>query len=171
MQALRHRDAAEVTVAKPKFSAGLAGARALDGGDELDSLRREFELPRERGRTLIYLCGHSLGLMPRSARRAVETELDRWAALGVDGHFPDARPARGRVRPLRDGHGGWLDYHVQFTPMLADLVGAGRDEVVAMNTLTVNLHLLLVSFYRPAGERTALVVEKSAFPSDRYAAW
>src|SRR6185436_5991658 len=132
VQALRHRDAAEVTVAAPRFSPGLAGARSLDAEDELASLRREFELPRERGRTLIYLCGHSLGLMPRGARRAVETELDRWSALGVDGHFPDAYPKRGRARPVRDAHGGWLDYHVQFTPLLADLVGAGRDEVVAM---------------------------------------
>jgi kynureninase len=145
------------------------GARALDGGDELDSLRREFELPRERGRTLIYLCGHSLGLMPRGARRAVETELDRWAALGVDGHFPDARPARGRAHPLRDGHRGWLDYHVQFTPMLADLVGAGRDEVVAMNTLTVNLHLMLATFFRPTPQRFKILIERDAFSSDRYA--
>lgn len=166
---MRHRDAAEVAVAKPKFSPGLAGARALDGNDELHSLRREFELPRERGRTLIYLCGHSLGLMPRGARAAVETELDRWAALGVDGHFPDARPARGRARPLRDGHGGWLDYHVQFTPMLADLVGAGRDEVVAMNTLTVNLHLMLATFFRPTAQRFKILLERDAFSSDRYA--
>ena len=169
MQALRHRDAAEVTVAAPKFSPGLAGARALDGDDELDSLRREFELPRERGRTLIYLCGHSLGLMPRGARRAGETELDRWAGLGVDGHFPDATPKRGRARPLRDEHGGWLDYHVQFTPMLADLVGAGRDEVVAMNTLTVNLHLMLATFFRPTAQRFKILIERDAFSSDRYA--
>ncbi|HWN37845.1 MAG TPA: kynureninase [Gammaproteobacteria bacterium] len=156
-------------MAKAKFSAGLAGARALDGDDELAVLRREFELPLERGRTLIYLCGHSLGLMPRGARRAVETELDRWAALGVDGHFPDARPARGRARPLRDGHEGWLDYHVQFTPMLADLVGAGRDEVVAMNTLTVNLHLMLATFFRPTAQRFKILIERDAFSSDRYA--
>jgi len=156
-------------VAAPKFSPGLAGARALDGDDELDSLRREFELPRERGRALIYLCGHSLGLMPRGARRAVETELDRWAGLGVDGHFPDAAPKRGRARPLRDEHGGWLDYHVQFTPMLADLVGAGRDEVVAMNTLTVNLHLMLATFFRPTAQRFKILIERDAFSSDRYA--
>ncbi|HEY3515745.1 MAG TPA: kynureninase, partial [Gammaproteobacteria bacterium] len=152
-----------------KLSPGLAGARALDGDDELDSLRREFELPRERGRTLIYLCGHSLGLMPRGARRAVETEIDRWAALGVDGHFPDAVPKRGRARPLRDEHGGWLDYHVQFTPVLADLVGAGRDEVVAMNTLTVNLHLMLATFFRPTAQRFKILIERDAFSSDRYA--
>ena len=156
-------------MAAPKFSPGLAGARALDGNDELDSLRREFELPRERGRTLIYLCGHSLGLMPRGTRRAVETELDRWAALGVDGHFPDALPKRGRARPLRDEHGGWLDYHVQFTPMLADLIGAGPDEVVAMNTLTVNLHLMLATFFKPTPQRFKILIERDAFSSDRYA--
>jgi kynureninase len=156
-------------VATPKFRPGLAGARALDGADELASLRREFELPRERGRTLIYLCGHSLGLMPRAARRAVELELDRWATLAVDGHFPDARPPRGRARPLRPGHGGWLDYHVQFAPRLAELVGAHRDEVVAMNTLTVNLHLMLATFFRPTKQRYKILIERDAFSSDRYA--
>jgi kynureninase len=169
VQALRHRDASEVIVAVPKFSPGLAGARELDADDELHALRREFELPRERGRTLIYLCGHSLGVMPRGARRAVETELDRWGALGVDGHFPDVLPKRGRARPLRDTHGGWLDYHVQFTPPLAELVGAGRDEVVAMNTLTVNLHLMLATFYRPTAQRFKILIERDAFSSDRYA--
>ena len=107
--------------------------------------------------------------MPRAARRAVETELDRWATLGVDGHFPDARPARGRARPLRAAHGGWLDYHVQFAPRLADLVGAQRDEVVAMNTLTVNLHLMLATFFRPTAQRYKILIERDAFSSDRYA--
>ncbi len=156
-------------MASPKFLPGLAGARTLDAADELAALRREFELPREGGRTLTYLCGHSLGLMPRAARRAVETELDRWATLGVDGHFPDARPPRGRARPLRAAHGGWLDYHVQFAPLLADLVGAHRDEVVAMNTLTVNLHLMLATFFRPTAQRYKILIERDAFSSDRYA--
>ena len=169
MQALRHRDAAEVAVATPKFRAGLAGARALDGADELASLRREFELPRERGRALVYLCGHSLGLMPRAARRTVNAELDRWATHGVDGHFPDARPPRGRARPLRAAHGGWLDYHVQFAPRLAELTGALRDEVVVMNTLTVNLHLMLATFFRPTKQRYKILIERDAFSSDRYA--
>lgn len=170
MQEVRHRDAVEVTyVAAPKFRPGLAGARALDGADELASLRREFELPRERGRTLVYLCGHSLGAMPRAVRRTIDAELDRWAALGVDGHFSDARPPRGRARPVRSGHVGWLDYHVQFAPLLADLVGAGRDEVVAMNTLTVNLHLMLATFFRPTKERFKILVERDVFSSDRYA--
>jgi kynureninase len=152
-----------------KLQPGLAGARALDAADELRLLRREFELPREQGRTLTYLCGHSLGLMPRAARRAVEVELDRWSALGVDGHFPDARPPRGRARALRSTHGGWLDYHVQFAPQLAELVGAGRDEVIAMNTLTVNLHLMLATFFQPTKQRYKILIEREAFSSDRYA--
>jgi kynureninase len=156
-------------VAGPKFRPGLAGARALDAADELSSLRREFELPREQGRTLTYLCGHSLGLMPRAARRAVNAELDRWANLGVDGHFADAKPPRGRPRSLRAAHGGWLDYHVQFAPPLAKLVGAQRDEVVAMNTLTVNLHLMLATFFRPTRERYKILIERDVFSSDRYA--
>jgi kynureninase len=169
VQALRHRDAAEVIVANPKFRPGVAGARALDAADELAGLRRDFELPREQGRTLTYLCGHSLGPMPRAARRAVEAELDRWAALGVDGHFADAHPVRGRARPLRAAHGGWLDYHVQFAPRLAALVGARSDEVVAMNTLTVNLHLMLATFFRPTAQRYKILIEHDAFSSDRYA--
>jgi kynureninase len=156
-------------VAAPKFATGLAGARALDAADELNSLRREFELPREHGRTLMYLCGHSLGLMPRATRRLLDTELDRWSKLGVDGHFPDARPPRGRPRALRSTHGGWLDYHVQFAPPLAELVGAHRDEVVAMNTLTVNLHLMLATFYRPTPQRYKILIERDVFSSDRYA--
>jgi kynureninase len=169
VQALRHRAAAEVDVANFKFLPGAAGARALDAADELAPLRREFELPRERNRTLIYLCGHSLGLMPRAARRNVNAELDRWAKLGVDGHFADARPPRGRPLRSRDPHGGWLDYHAQFAPALADLAGAHRDEVVAMNTLTVNLHLLLATFFRPTKERYKILIERDAFSSDRYA--
>jgi kynureninase len=156
-------------VATPKFLPGAAGARALDAADELAPLRREFELPREGGRTLNYLCGHSLGLMPRAARHSVGAELERWAKLGVDGHFPDARPPRGRPRALRAAHGGWLDYHAQFAPLLADLVGAYRDEVVAMNTLTVNLHLMLATFFRPTPKRYKILIERDAFSSDRYA--
>lgn len=156
-------------MAATKWLPGLPGARALDAQDELAPLRREFELPREQGRTLTYLCGHSLGLMPRAARRGVNAELDRWAALGVDGHFPDARPPRGRPRPLREPHAGWLDYHAQFAAPLAELVGAYRDEVVAMNTLTVNLHLMLATFFRPSKERYKILIERDAFSSDRYA--
>jgi kynureninase len=156
-------------VAALQFEPGVDGARALDAADDLAPLRREFVLPRERGRTLVYLCGHSLGLMPRAARNAVTLELDRWAKLGVDGHFPDARAARGRPEALREPHGGWLDYHTQFAAPLAALTGAHRDEVVAMNTLTVNLHLMLATFFRPTKQRYKILIERDAFSSDRYA--
>jgi kynureninase len=154
-------------VTRPRFAPGAAGARALDAADDLGSFRHQFELPREQRRTLTYLCGHSLGLMPRAARRAVTAELDRWAALGVDGHFPDAAGRNGRTR--RAGHGGWLDYHAQFAAPLATLTGAQRGEVVAMNTLTVNLHLMLATFFRPTAKRFKILIERDAFSSDRYA--
>ena len=116
------------------FGRGAAGVRALDAADELGAFRARFALPKDGRRTLTYLCGHSLGLMPLCARPAVEAELARWAESGVEGHF---------------GAAGWLDYHERFAAPLAALTGAKSDEVVAMNTLTVNLHLMLVSFFRP----------------------
>ena len=141
------------------FDASSAGARALDDADELAPWRASFELPRDHARrgALTYLCGHSLGLMPRAARRAIGVELERWAGRGVDGHFADER------------HDGWLGFHERFAAPLAALAGAKRAEVVAMNTLTVNLHLMLVTFFRPTRERYKIVIERDAFPSDRYA--
>jgi kynureninase len=136
------------------FESGREQAQALDRADALADLRRAFHVPRRAKRALTYLCGHSLGLMPRRARAAVETELDRWATRGVDGHF-DAD--------------GWYAYHERFAAPLAALVGAGTEEVVAMNSLTVNLHLMLASFYAPAGRRNKILIERGAFPSDRYA--
>jgi kynureninase len=136
------------------FGRGAAGARALDAADELGELRARFALPKDGRRALTYLCGHSLGLMPLTARPAVEAELARWAERGVEGHFGDR---------------GWLDYHEQFAAPLAALTGAKTDEVVAMNTLTVNLHLMLVSFFRPTKRRDKILIERDAFPSDRYA--
>jgi kynureninase len=141
-------------VSSAGFSPDAACARSLDAGDELARLRRAFALPKASGRTLNYLCGHSLGPMPKRARGIVDGELDRWARDAVAGHF---------------GRGGWLDYHERFSAPLADLVGARRDEVVAMNTLTVNLHLMLVSFFTPGGNRRRILIERGAFPSDRYA--
>jgi kynureninase len=135
-----------------------AGAVALDAQDDLAAFRRRFALPRD-GRTLTYLCGHSLGLMPRRVPRDVAAELQRWASLGVEGHFSGNGT----------GHRGWLDYHAAFAAPLAKLCGALPAEVVAMNTLTVNLHLMLVSFYRPTPARYKILVERDAFPSDRYA--
>jgi kynureninase len=130
-------------------------AQARDAQDPLAELAAEFLRPAEDGRPLRYFCGHSLGLMPRAASAAVEIELERWAQRGVDGHF--------------DADGGWFAYHERFAQPLASLVGARPAEVVAMNSLTVNLHLMLVSFFRPAGERRRILIERGAFPSDRYA--
>jgi kynureninase len=134
-----------------------AHARALDAADPLRTWRERFVLPQDdAGRELVYLCGHSLGAQPILAADYVEAVMRDWRTRGVDGFF--AGPQR------------WLDYHERAIPTLAALAGAHPQEVTVMNTLTVNLHLLLVSFYRPAGERTALLMERPAFPSDRYAA-
>ena len=133
-----------------------AQAEHLDADDELRTFRSEFHLPRNRdGQPLTYFCGHSLGLQPIRARALVEQELDDWQHLGVEGHFAGQRP--------------WLSYHERLAPSLATLVGANPDEVVAMNSLSVNLHLMLVSFYRPTPSRSKIVIESAAFPSDRYA--
>ena len=132
-------------------------ALALDDADPLKAIRHEFLRPRRAdGSDVAYLCGHSLGLEPRRAVTYVNEELEEWQRLAVEGHFNGRRP--------------WLSYHERLTPPLARLAGALPLEVVAMNSLTVNLHLLLVSFYRPAGNRRKLLIERPAFPSDRYAA-
>ena len=132
-------------------------AHALDAADPLRAWRARFALPCDAaGRDLVYLCGHSLGAQPALAAQYVEQVMSDWRRRGVDGFF------HGRHR--------WLDYHERSGPTLAALVGAQPQEVTVMNSLTVNLHLLLVSFYRPAGRRKALLMERSAFPSDRYAA-
>jgi kynureninase len=136
--------------------AALEAARARDAADPLRGFRERFALPRnERGEPLIYLCGHSLGLMPLAARERVEEELETWSRLGVAGHESGPRP--------------WVPYHENLGPGLAALSGARPLEVVAMNSLTVNLHLMLASFYRPAGARTRILIEAGAFSSDRHA--
>lgn len=142
-------------MAADEFTLRADGAQALDAADELAGLKREFHEPRTGRRGLIYLCGHSLGLMPRRARADVLAELERWARRGVEGHFDEPE--------------GWFTYHERFSAPLATLVGARPAEVVAMNSLTVNLHLMLVSFFRPDAERYKIVIERGAFPSDRYA--
>ncbi len=133
----------------PPATADLSAAE-LDAADPLAGFRDEFELPEGT-----YLLGNSLGALPRGARRNVEVELDRWATLGGEAHF--------------DGPLGWKDYHGLLTGPLADLAGAHEDEVVAMNSLTTNLHLLLVSFYRPTPQRHKVLIEDHAFPSDHFA--
>src|ERR1700726_4577160 len=138
------------------FEATLECARALDEADVLASFRERFELPQDaRGKPLIYLCGHSLGLLPRAVRALVTQELDDWGALGVLGHERAQRP--------------WIPYHENLAPQLAELTGAAPQEVVAMNSLTVNLHLMLAAFYRPRGQRRKILIEAGAFPSDRHA--
>ncbi len=140
-----------------EFEDTRAFARAQDRDDALSSFRSRFNFPRERnGRAPVYLCGNSLGLQPKLAVEYVRHELDNWRDYAVDGHFYSERP--------------WVRYHRLTTDGFAALTGADRDEVVAMNTLTVNLHILMASFYRPEGERRRIVVEAGAFPSDRYAA-
>jgi len=129
-------------------------ARALDAQDALAPFRARFALPLRRPDD-IYFVGNSLGPMPLAARSLVNEELDDWSRLGVAGHMGSRRP--------------WFSYHEQLRGPLARLVGAREHEVVAMNSLTANLHLLLTTFYRPSGARTRLLLEKGAFPSDTYA--
>ena len=134
---------------EPNFD--LATAAELDSADPLARFRGEFELPEG-----IYLVGNSLGALPKRARAAIQTEVDRWATLGVEGHFT--------------GELAWKDYHELVAEPFAALTGAHTDEVVAMNGLTVNLHLLMVSFYRPTAQRHKILIEAGAFPSDHFAA-
>lgn len=133
-----------------------AHAAALDAADPLRDFRDEFLIPRHHGEPMAYFVGNSLGLQPRGARAHVETVLRKWEEEAVEGHFT--------------GDAQWMTYHELVREPLARLVGARPREVVAMNTLTVNLHLLMASFYRPTRERPALLIEAGAFPSDRHAA-
>ena len=130
-------------------------ARARDADDPLRGLRAEFHIPAHDGHEQAYLCGNSLGLQPRGAREYVEEVLDKWKVEAVEGHFT--------------GSGQWMSYHALVRDGLAATVGALPGEVVAMNSLTANLHLMMVSFYRPTPERPAILMEAGAFPSDRYA--
>jgi kynureninase len=134
----------------------LARARALDAADRLAPLRDRFLLPPDaQGKPQVYLCGHSLGLQPTDTRRYIDEVLEDWARLGVEGHHEGRRP--------------WIPYAEALQDGFARLAGAQPLEVVGMNSLTVNLHLLMASFYRPQGKRTAIVVEEGAFSSDRHA--
>ncbi len=136
-----------------EFRADAEWARAQDEHDPLRRWRDEFLIPPHDGGEQAYLVGNSLGLQPRGVRQAMLDELDDWARLGVEGHLHARHP--------------WLPYHREVRDGLADVVGAEPGEVVAMNSLTANLHLLMVSFYRPTPERHAILIERHAFPSDR----
>ena len=145
-----------VTTNWTKASVFLSEAKERDAQDPLSGFRDKFHIPRHENGEVLYFTGNSLGLQPVGASAFIEGELEDWRKLGVEGHFKGRRP--------------WVDYHSYATEDLAQIVGAQPQEVVAMNALTVNLHLLLISFYRPEGRRTKLMIEQGAFPSDRYAA-
>lgn len=127
-----------------------------DQNDKLASFRERFYFPQFDGRDVLYFCGNSLGLQPKTVEAALLRELEHWKQHGVEGHFRGDMP--------------WMHYHKFLQPGLAEILGAHAEEVVPMNTLTVNLHLLMVSFYRPGRHRYKILMEAGAFPSDQYAA-
>ena len=129
-------------------------ARSLDAQDPLKDYSNRFIFPRINGKKAIYFTGNSLGLQPVNAKQYVDEVMNDWAELAVEGHFYSEKP--------------WWDYHERFAEKLAPVVGAKPSEITVMNTLTVNLHLLMVSFYRPTRERFRIICEEKAFPSDQY---
>ena len=129
-------------------------AQQLDQQDELQQYRNEFIFPQHNGKDVIYFTGNSLGLQPKSAKTYVDEVMNDWANFAVEGHFYAEKP--------------WWDYHERFAEPLSKIVGAKPSEVTVMNTLTVNLHLLMVSFYRPSKTRYKIICEEKAFPSDQY---
>jgi kynureninase len=139
-----------------EFQPGEDFAIAMDERDPLKEFRDRFLFPKTAvGGNCVYLCGHSLGLQPKTAASYIKQELTDWAELGVEGHFRATNP--------------WMPYHRLLTEQTAELVGAKPLEVVVMNSLTVNLHLMMVSFYRPTPGKHKIVIERGAFPSDQYA--
>jgi kynureninase len=137
------------------YEASLEYAQSQDQVDTLYPFRERFVFPQHNDADVRYFCGNSLGLQPKSVSYLMEKELEDWGKYGVEGHFNATYP--------------WFSYHHFFEERLAKIVGAEKDEVVAMNTLTVNLHLLMISFYRPKGARYKILMEAGAFPSDQYA--
>ncbi|UOX34579.1 kynureninase [Flavobacterium sediminilitoris] len=129
-------------------------AKQLDSQDELAKYRDEFIFPQVNGKDVIYFTGNSLGLQPKSAKKYVDEIMNDWASLAVEGHFYADKP--------------WWDYHERFCQPLSEIVGGKPTEVGVMNTLTVNLHLLMVSFYRPTQKKYKIICEEKAFPSDQY---
>jgi kynureninase len=138
-----------------EFENTLEFAKKSDELDPLKQFRQKFFIPQHNEQDCIYFTGNSLGLQPKSVSSYIQQELDDWARLGVEGHFDAKNP--------------WLSYHEIFPKQLSDIVGCLPAEVVAMNSLTVNLHLLMVSFYRPTQQRYKIICEAKAFPSDQYA--
>lgn len=139
-----------------QYQNSLAYAKQQDKEDKISYLRNRFHIPKDKnGSDWLYFTGNSLGLQPKSTKDYINQELEDWANLGVEGHFEAKNP--------------WLNYHELLTDKMARIVGAKPIEVVVMNTLTTNLHLLMVSFYRPTKAKYKIVIESDAFPSDRYA--
>ena len=132
-------------------------AKKLDEADILAQYRNQFHLPQKEGKPCIYFCGNSLGLQPKSTQTFIDYELEKWRSKGVEGHFTVEKP--------------WVTYHTNSKSSLSQILGAKQHEVVAMNNLTSNLHLAMVSFYQPQGHRNKILIEKGAFPSDFYAVY
>jgi kynureninase len=138
-----------------RFENTLSFAQQLDANDKLTHFKHQFHLLTHNNKHVVYLCGNSLGLQPKSVRAAIDQELNDWAKFGVEGHFDAKNP--------------WFGYHHFLTENAAKVVGAKPSEVVIMNNLTVNLHLMMVSFYKPTATRYKIIMEAAAFPSDLYA--
>ncbi len=145
----------EILDDRTRFRNDLEFAKSMDDADALKGYRQQFLFPQHNGKEVIYFTGNSLGLQPKTTQNYIQQELDDWAKYGVEGHFLSKYP--------------WLSYHEFLTDKMAKLVGALPIETVMMNQLTVNLHLLMVSFYRPTKQRYKILCEAKAFPSDQYA--
>ena len=133
----------------------LAYAQTLDSKDTLSNYREQFYIPYLQDKKAIYFLGNSLGLQPKTAQDEVLTIMEGWANFGVEGFFLGKDP--------------WLNYQQKITPLLCNIIGAKKEELVTMNHLTVNLHLLMISFYQPTTTRYKIICEAKAFPSDQYA--
>lgn len=140
---------------KTNYQNSLDFAKKMDNQDPLAQFKNQFYIPKINGKTQLYFCGNSLGLQPKTTRKYIQQELDDWRKFGVEGHTEAKHP--------------WKPYHEFLTETMAEIVGAKPSEVVMMNTLTVNLHLMMVSFYQPTPKRRKIIIESDAFPSDRYA--
>ncbi len=137
------------------FQNTLEFAQRMDASDPLKSFREKFFIPQHAGKDCVYFTGNSLGLQPKTVAGYVQQELDDWATMGVEGHFQAKNP--------------WMPYHEIFPRQLSAIIGCKENEVIVMNQLTVNLHLLMVTFYRPTKARYKIICEAKAFPSDQYA--
>lgn len=142
-------------MAEIQYENSLEFARKMDEADPLSKFKNEFHIPEIDGKKQLYFCGNSLGLQPKRTQEYIQEELNDWAKFGVEGHTEAKHP--------------WKPYHEFLTESMVEIVGAKPHEVVMMNTLTVNLHLMMVSFYQPTARRRKIIIESDAFPSDKYA--